>query len=132
MSKRSNSNITRNKSLKQPLNDTQIKALWANKPVKKLRTFNHSNNNMHGKIVIDKHTVVEYDYSKDNPVTNIKKLNSTTDQSKNSFVIPKYPILKAIVEEIPKNNDNKEMELYLVKDMNQAVIWKNNEFEYHT
>ena len=135
MSKRSNSNITRIKS--QALNDMQLKAAWMNKPmnkpVKKLRTFNQTSNSMHGKIVIDKNTVIEYDYTKETPVTNIKKLDKTKDQ-RETFIIPKYPILKSIVNEIPNgtNDNTKEMELYLVRDLNQAVIWKNNEFEYHT
>lgn len=137
MNKRSSSNLTRLK--KQPLNETQIKAVWnGNKrggqeqtqPVRKLRTFNHSNSGMQGKIVIDKHTIVEYDYSKEMPVTNIKKMDQPSQ--KDTFIIPKYPVLKGIVNDIPKKMEGKEMEMYIVKDMNQVVLWKNNEFQYYT
>lgn len=131
MNKRSTSNLTKLKKT-TPLSDSQLKSLWTTnnknpQPVKKLRTFNHSNNNTHGKIIIDKHTYVEYDYSKDLPVTLIKK-NEHTHAKKDIFTLSKYPILKSIQTDIPHKTDTlKDMDLFLIKDINQAVLWKNNE-----
>jgi len=135
-SKRSNNAKSRLVSL----NQKQMKNLWktnvadytSDAPVKKMRIFNKPNYSTKGRIVVDSGTWIEYDYSKD-VGTKVHHKNET-NIPRDVFHLPKYPVLRAIRSELPDSNDEdlKDMDLFLIKDIKEGVLWKNNEFEFHS
>lgn len=111
----------------------QLKDVWNQRSEKKLRVFNQQSNNIKGKIKIDGCTFVEYDYSGDQSKTVLRKKDQFNHIDKDKFELPKYPVLRKIVTEIPKNTDYlHEMDLFLMKDLDEALLWKNQRFEFHT
>ena len=109
------------------LDQKQMKDLW-NSDHNKVRVFKGSSNQ--GKIMIDQNTWVEYDYSKD-VATKVKTRNESKIQ-KDVFILPKYPILRTIRSELPDNTTEslKDMDLFIIKDIRECVLWNNNEFEF--
>jgi len=124
-------------------------------PDKQIRHFNQSSSQGRGKIVINPETWVEYDYNVHPPNMVLKNKASQTDSNqqpeppKETFTIGKYPILRKIVDQMPKESTHKEsthkesthkesthkesthkdMDLYLVRNMEATFLWKNGGFE---
>lgn len=123
---------TTTKQTIQPLNSSQLNSVWNKDNGKNLRIFNQNNYQQKGKIVLDKHTWVSFDYTRDQPVTKLHKINQQDLHPKDTFDLPKYPCLKSITDEIPKDSATpKQMDLFLVRDLNQAFLWRNDQFEHH-
>lgn len=134
-----------NRKRVQPVVTTsQLKRVWtgaagtagagtSDKQEKKVKIFNQHATSLKGKIKLDSDTYIEYDYSMEYPITKLHKKSNEDTVAKDTFELPRYPTLKEIVSEIPKNNDEalKEMDLFLMRDMNEALLWRSKEFEFH-
>ena len=118
------------------LNTDKLKGMWdKSKPKgtegdeKKIRVFNQHSYNQKGRIKLDNETVVTYDYSKEEPVTKVER-GSTIQEKRKEFTLPKYPVLRGIMETAPIETDkHAEMDLFIVKSTNSALLWKDNEYQ---
>lgn len=120
------------------LNTDKLKGMWdKSKPrgaegddkEKKIRVFNQHSYNQKGKIKLDNETVVTYDYSKEEPITKVER-GSIIDEKRKEFCLPKYPVLRGIMETAPVETDkNVEMDLFIIKSTNSALLWKDSEYQ---
>lgn len=116
------------------VNRNQLKKIWNNKttdvPVdnveRKVHIFNNITYQTKGKIIIDKNTWVDYDYSKEKPTE--LQFNNIVD--KETFKLPKYPTLRGIRQDLPETTTLKDMDFYIIRDINEAILLKNNEFHF--
>lgn len=101
-------------------------------PEKKVRHFNQSSDALQGKIILNHETWVEYNYEVQPPNLNLK--TSKTDEKSNNqstqLFLGKYPILRKIVNQIPKEESSREMDLYVIRDLPETVLWRNGNFEF--
>lgn len=129
---------------RQPKLSTSQLASWKNKiskngstdnKEKKVRIFNQYSSSSKGRIRLDAETWINYDYGRDYPVIKLhKKGGGEEKQKKEEFSLPKYPTLHSIIEEtVPKVEEDqlREMDLFLIKDLNQGLVWKNHNFEFY-
>jgi len=128
-----------NSKKKRPVATTvQLKQMWRKddpkpKAERVKRTFNNQSFNPKGKIMIDKNTWIDYNYQGDYPVHRISKADPNDHISKDNFELPKYPTLKSIVSKIPKDeNKLKKMDLFIIRDVYDSLIWNGEEFELYT
>lgn len=122
------------------LNQKQIKNLWKTNitdytdenPTKKRHIFNKPLSSTKGKIVIDESTWIDFDFSKD-VATKVHHKNES-NIPKDIFQLSKYPTLRAIKSEMPDQNDEnlKDMDLFLIKDIKEGVLWRNSCFEFYS
>lgn len=103
-------------------------------PLKKIRHFNQQTNSMQGKISLNHETWVEYDYGVHPPNLTLKTKNQKDkNQESSKLFLGKYPTLRKIVTEIPKHETHaREMDLYIIWDMEETLLWKNGSFEFST
>lgn len=125
-----------NRRTQKPMSGKQLKSMWnqqMERPKPKVRVFNQYVSNMKGKIKIDNNTYINYDYSGDYPKTSVQVKDQNNHIDRDKFEMPCYPKLKNVITEIPKNTKNlKEMDLFLMKDLDEALLWKGKEFEFHS
>jgi len=129
---------------RQPkLSNSQL-ASWKNKiskkggselKEKKVRTFNHYSHSNKGRIRLDPDTWINYDYGREYPVIKLhKKGKGEEEKKKDEFTLGKYPTLHSIIEETTPKVDQdqlREMDLFIIRDLNQGLLWKNKNFEFH-
>lgn len=116
-------------------NNRQLKSVWNQqnpKPERQLRVFNRSGGNLKGKIKLDDRTFINYDYSSETQKTKLRKKDSDDHIDRDIFKLSKFPTLQKIISEIPAtSNQLNQMDLFLMKDLGEALLWKNKEFEFH-
>tara|TARA_R100001163_G_C5027204_1_gene168439 strand:+ start:121 stop:543 length:423 start_codon:yes stop_codon:yes gene_type:complete len=139
--------MNRSRRIKRPLTAEELKKNWKVKKInsdlqsesqsdKKVRTYNQHSYGQKGKIKLDPTTWVEYDYTGDQPTTKIKKTDGSDGNVNkiDSFKLPKYPTLHSIVYKSPHtiNEKMQQMDLYLIKNSDQAIMFKNGELEFYS
>ena len=123
------------RSRRRPVTSKQLVEVWNQervKPDKKVRVFNQHSNSLKGKIKISNNVHINYDYSGEYPRTVIHKKDKLNHIDKDKFELTSYPKLKTIITEIPKSKNQSDMDLFLMRDIDEALLWKNNEFEFHS
>lgn len=129
--------VTTNRRRVTAVSKQKLKSTWKKEMEKKqepvnrvLRTYNKfASHTPKGRIMIDKNTWIDYNYQGDFPVHKVSKTDKHI--SRDNFDLPKYPVLKSIVRKVPQSTENlKEMDLFLIEDTMDAIIWNGEEFEY--
>jgi hypothetical protein len=100
---------------------------------KKVRIFNKQTTS-NGRIVLDENTWIDFDYANEAP-TKVHHKNES-NIPKDTFILPKYPTLRGIISSLPDTESKyvkeelNDMDFFIVKGINEAVIWKNKNFEF--
>ncbi len=138
----SSSKTTSGVSISRAINQKQFQKVWnqtqlpptttTTEPTKKVRIFNKPGNKTLNKIYLDDHTWVDYDYEGEGTI----KLNTgQNDIPKDTFILPKYPILRAVKRSIPEVEENKfkDRDMFIITDIKETLIWnaENASFDFH-
>lgn len=109
-----------------PKTTQDLRKTW--QPEKKVKTFNQFSFSPKGRIKLDKHTYVEYDYSGEQAKRKLVSKNNPnlcSSTNRENFKLPPFPIFKGFTSQLA--NPNEPMSLYLLDDLSQAILSRNPE-----